>query len=147
VAQTATESLILDTDHFSLLLHDRLAAATLLRRLRDVTRPAVTTVVTMEEQSRGWLAQIKKFNDEPPRLIEAYREFQLVFDIGEQWTILPWTPEASSVFARLRVTRPRIGTADLRIAAITISVSGTLLSRNLKDFARVPGLRVENWLD
>lgn len=39
-----------------------------------------------------------------------------------------------------------IGTMDLRIAAIAIANEATLLSRNLKDFARVPDLKVEDWL-
>ena len=36
---------------------------------------------------------------------------------------------------------------DLKIAAIALSHAALLLSRNLVDFTRVPGLRVENWLD
>jgi tRNA(fMet)-specific endonuclease VapC len=34
---------------------------------------------------------------------------------------------------------------DLKIAAIALANDATLLSRNLSDFARVPGLRVEDW--
>jgi tRNA(fMet)-specific endonuclease VapC len=41
----------------------------------------------------------------------------------------------------------RIGTMDLRIASITLAHDATLLTRNSVDFARVPGLRFENWLD
>jgi tRNA(fMet)-specific endonuclease VapC len=41
----------------------------------------------------------------------------------------------------------RIGTLDLKIAAITIAHDATLLTRNTVDFAKVPGLRFENWLD
>ncbi len=36
---------------------------------------------------------------------------------------------------------------DLRIASIVIANGATLLTRNLKDFTRVPDLRVENWLE
>jgi predicted nucleic acid-binding protein len=36
---------------------------------------------------------------------------------------------------------------DLKIACITIVNQGTLLTRNSKDFAKVPGLHFENWLD
>lgn len=36
---------------------------------------------------------------------------------------------------------------DLRIASIVLANGATLLSRNLRDFDRVPGLRVENWLE
>jgi tRNA(fMet)-specific endonuclease VapC len=36
---------------------------------------------------------------------------------------------------------------DLKIASIAISHDATLLTRNTVDFAQVPGLRFENWLD
>ena len=41
----------------------------------------------------------------------------------------------------------RIGTQDLRIASVALSIDAVVLSRNLRDFRQVPGLRVENWLD
>jgi tRNA(fMet)-specific endonuclease VapC len=41
----------------------------------------------------------------------------------------------------------KIGRPDLLIAAITLAARGTLVTRNLKDFRLVPGLRVENWAD
>jgi tRNA(fMet)-specific endonuclease VapC len=34
---------------------------------------------------------------------------------------------------------------DLKIAATAIANNATLLSRNLKDFNKVPGLKVEDW--
>ena len=34
---------------------------------------------------------------------------------------------------------------DLRIAAITIARDALLISKNLTDFRKVPGLRVEDW--
>jgi tRNA(fMet)-specific endonuclease VapC len=41
----------------------------------------------------------------------------------------------------------RIGTMDLKIASICLAHDALLLSRNRVDFEKVPGLRVENWLD
>jgi tRNA(fMet)-specific endonuclease VapC len=36
---------------------------------------------------------------------------------------------------------------DLRIASIALANNGTLLTRNLKDFERIDGLKLRNWLD
>ncbi|MBM3862272.1 MAG: type II toxin-antitoxin system VapC family toxin [Verrucomicrobia bacterium] len=47
----------------------------------------------------------------------------------------------------LRKHRLRVGTMDLKIASICLAHDATLLTRNLADFQKVPGLRVENWLD
>ena len=62
-------------------------------------------------------------------------------------TILPFDREAANIFHRLRPLHRRTGTMDLKIAAICIAHDATLLTRNLVDFEKVPGLRVENWLD
>ncbi len=41
----------------------------------------------------------------------------------------------------------KIGRADLLIAAITLAREATLVTRNVKHFRQVPGLKVENWVD
>jgi tRNA(fMet)-specific endonuclease VapC len=51
---------------------------------------------------------------------------------------------AGREFDRLRGLRLSVGTADLKVAAITISQGAVLLSRNLKDFKKIPGLKVED---
>jgi tRNA(fMet)-specific endonuclease VapC len=48
---------------------------------------------------------------------------------------------------RLRQAGIRIGTMDLKIAAIALTHDAMLLSRNLSDFKKVPGLRVEDWTE
>ena len=53
--------------------------------------------------------------------------------------------DASAGFPALRRLRLRIGSMDLKVAAIVLSQNGLLLSRNLRDFRQVPGLRVEDW--
>jgi tRNA(fMet)-specific endonuclease VapC len=41
----------------------------------------------------------------------------------------------------------KTGRGDLLIACITLAHGATLVTRNTKDFAHVPGLRLENWAD
>jgi tRNA(fMet)-specific endonuclease VapC len=54
---------------------------------------------------------------------------------------------AASRFDDLRSQRLRLGAKDLKIAATAFVDNALLLSANRRDFERVPGLRVENWLD
>jgi tRNA(fMet)-specific endonuclease VapC len=53
--------------------------------------------------------------------------------------------EAQIQFAKLRRQQVRIGTQELRIAAIALSKNATLVTRNTRDFAKVPGLHIVDW--
>ena len=74
------------------------------------------------------------------RLIERVNFFA-------RWVVLNLDAESTASFQRFRSEGIRIGTMDLRIACIAIAHDATLLTRNTVDFAQVPGLRFENWLD
>ncbi|NTV58834.1 MAG: type II toxin-antitoxin system VapC family toxin [Deltaproteobacteria bacterium] len=39
-----------------------------------------------------------------------------------------------------------IGAMDMLIGAHAVSASMTLVTNNIKEFSRIPGLRLENWL-
>ncbi len=47
----------------------------------------------------------------------------------------------------LRALRLGVGTNDLRIAAIALEESATVITRNLRDSQCIPGLPCENWAD
>lgn len=139
--------IVLDTDHLSTFQWARSATAVALRdRLRATAEPVATTVVSLEEQARGWLAEITR-KRKPKDQIPPYRKFQELFPFFAGWTILPWTEAAVEQFQALKSQRIRIGTMDLKIASIVLSHEGTLLTRNRADFEQVPRLRIENWLD
>ena len=59
--------------------------------------------------------------------------------------ILPYTAAAEAEVERLKRLKVRIGTNDLRIAAIAIAHGATLATRNARDFTLVPGLLLEVW--
>ena len=77
--------------------------------------------------------------------VEAYRRLLQHLDNYRRIPVLPFGEAAAVAFQQLRRARRRIGTMDLKIAAIVVSRGATLLSRNLVDFRQVPGLQVEDW--
>lgn len=75
-----------------------------------------------------------------------YRRVAEFIEMLTEWPILLWDEATVEEYERLRWLRNRIGTQDLKIAAIAIANDALLLSANLRDFERVPGLKVEDWL-
>ena len=138
--------LVLDTDHMSEFQRGiSEPSAQLKARLEYTDEIIATSIITLEEQTRGWLAR-RHHETNPQKQIELYAQLQLLFDFFANWVILEWNDDAVVIFERLRKSKVRIGTMDLKIASITLANDATLLSRNLRDFQRVPGLRVEDWL-
>jgi len=133
---------ILDSDHVTL---QQRRHPVVVQRLADVSSAHVfVSIVTVEEQLRGWLALIRRA-PAPERLIAAYASLHRAVGYFAQVNILDYSVDAANHFASLRAQRIRIGTQDLRIAAMTLAVSGILVTRNRVDFQQVPGLFLEDW--
>jgi tRNA(fMet)-specific endonuclease VapC len=66
-----------------------------------------------------------------------------------EWMVLRIDEAACRTFESLMAERRlrRIGRADLLIASITIANKATLVTRNVRDFQLVAGLKMENWVD
>lgn len=64
--------------------------------------------------------------------------------------ILPYAVGASHTYGTLRTSLERagrvIGANDMLIAAHALSLGAILVTDNIAEFARIQGLRVENWL-
>lgn len=65
--------------------------------------------------------------------------------------VLPFGTQAAEVYGPLRAQLEsegrRLDEPDLRIASIALARSLTLVTGNVRHFARIPELRVENWLE
>ena len=65
-------------------------------------------------------------------------------------TVLPFDARAAHAYGVLRAQLQKagklIGPLDMLIAGHAISLGAMLVTNNVREFARVPGLRVENWL-
>ena len=134
---------ILDTDCMSLLERDNAASSVLRRRLATATDVA-TTIVNFEEQMRGWLAYVAK-SREMEQQIAAYAQLYRFLENYRTITVLPFEDVAAAELRNLQARKIRIGTMDLKIAAIAIAHEALLISRNLADFEQVPQLRVADW--
>jgi len=137
---------VLDTDHASELGMRSAAGLHLLQRLDAAREDAAITAITVEEGMRGWLAEIRRHPD-PARQMAAYDHLVRQVELFAAWAILPWDQDAVEAFNRLRAQGVRVGTQDMKIASIALARDVPLLTRNTVDFAKVPGLRFENWLD
>ena len=59
--------------------------------------------------------------------------------------LLSFTEPAITWYEQLKSMKLRIGTMDLRIAALALAHGAILVIRNVQDFQGVPGLAIENW--
>ena len=64
-------------------------------------------------------------------------------------TLVPFDEQATHTYAGLKDTLVRAGTPigpmDMLIAATALANDAILVTNNVREFSRVPGLRVENW--
>ena len=136
---------ILDTDILSLLELTNSSALALQMRLDRIDdEEIVTSVITYEAQMRGWLAKGARA-DTIEKMLVVYERMRRHLQTFRDLTVLPFDKESAHQFEMLRQARIRIGTMDLKIAAICLANNAVLLSRNLQHFQQVPGLKVEDW--
>ncbi len=138
--------IILDTDCISLL--ERKSGAEFYRlsaKLAEFSTDEVTTtIITFEEQMRGWMAFIAKANS-IEKQVSAYAKLSRFVENYRYIPILGFDENAGRIFQDLKNRKIRVGTMDLKIASIAISQNALLISRNLSDYDQIPNLRVEDW--
>jgi tRNA(fMet)-specific endonuclease VapC len=138
--------IVLDTDHMSVLERNTQPGSTTLRAHLAHLPPdeVVTTIISYEEQMQGWMAYLAQSRAVAQQVV-AYGRLLQHLDNYRRIPVLVFDETAAVVFQRLRRARLRVGTMDLKIAAIVLSRDALLLSKNLMGFGQVPGLQVEDW--
>ena len=137
---------LLDTDHISFL--QRRSGTEFARLMIRISQYPPTdfalSVVSLHEQVLG----AHNFINRARSNTDIMRGYALLLEILEGFAlapVLPFDNTAIAVFDEMRRQRVRVSTMDLRIAAIAMSRSLILLTRNVGDFSRVPGLVTEDW--
>ena len=80
------------------------------------------------------------------RVLENLQRLEVFVSAFES---LPFDDLAAEHYGGLRVSLKRagspIGANDMLIAAIALAYRATLVTRNIGEFSRVPGLQIEEW--
>lgn len=134
---------LLDTDTLSLLEqgHTEVLKQVNRHRVADIMTPAIS----VQEQMQGFLAALKRART-AQQLARAYD--MLVAQLLPVWgrfSVASFSEPAILRFEQLRLLRLNVGLMDLRIAATALENGLTVVTRNLRDFRRVPGLLTVDW--
>ncbi len=133
---------VLDTDCISLLRDNHPEVS---RRVRALPRSdCAITVITVEEQLNGWYTFLRKASH-PEHGERAYRQLGEAVLYLARLPILPFTLPAIARFEALKKQKLNVRANDLRITAIAREVGAVVVTRNVRDFQRVPNLAVEDW--
>jgi tRNA(fMet)-specific endonuclease VapC len=133
---------VLDTDHLTLYYH---GDPIVVQRVdsRAPTELAIS-VLTVDEQLTGWYTLTRQAR-RPEEVARAYAHLgEAVLRLG-RWRILPYTDAAIARVTQLKTLRLNVRLMDLRIAAVAMENQAVVVTRNRRDFGRIPGLSVEDW--
>jgi len=135
---------ILDTDCFSLRQrNDQM----MVQRLEVNAENLAVTIVTVEEVIHGRFNVIRQASapSQADKLVLAYTKLWDTLDDFTILNILKFDQNAFTIYTEFRSHIRRIGTRDLRIAAIVLANNAILVTRNNRDFSQVPDLAQEDW--
>jgi tRNA(fMet)-specific endonuclease VapC len=138
---------LLDTDTIS-LFHAGHSGVVARMGMVGVSEIVATTVITQAEILKARYDFLLKAQDG-----EQLQRAQQWLDSSESLLAdLHIFPADASVAARFDLLRSqkklkKIGRADLLIACMALSHEATLVTRNLRHFRQVPGLKLDNWAD
>ena len=129
---------MLDTD--TCIFITRKSAPVLLERIESVPlAQQCISVVTLAELLYGVQLSARK------------KATQQVVDLfARHVEVLDWTPDAARHYAEIRADLKKkgqqLGANDMLIAAHARSIEAVIVTNNAKDFGRVKGLKLENWM-
>jgi tRNA(fMet)-specific endonuclease VapC len=136
---------LLDTDYLSLLQQEfSRERAAIVTNINLCPGDVAVSVVSFHEQVLGCHNAINQARTRDD-LIDGYARLQRVIRSYTTFVVLPFDTAAAAAFDSLKAQKVRISTMDRRIAAVALSQKLVLVTRNVRDFGKVPGLRTEDW--
>lgn len=102
------------------------------------------SVITVEEVWDGWQAVVRKAKT-PNAVGAAYGRLTDTLTELRNWPVTTFSPAAVGRYAGLKRLKLNVRANDLKIAAIGLETGAVVVTHNTRDFARVPGLTIEDW--
>ncbi|HEX3146954.1 MAG TPA: type II toxin-antitoxin system VapC family toxin [Gemmataceae bacterium] len=133
---------VLDTDIISLYQHNHPMVCAAVQS-HPISELAIT-VLAVEEQLSGWYNELRKAK-KTAALAAVYHRMALTVRFLGHLPILSFTEPAIDRYEDLKRLKLKIKKTDLRIAAIALENNAIVVTRNVRDFGRVPGLQIEDW--
>lgn len=136
---------ILDTDTATLFLHYADQYPNLRKKVESIPAQQIwISIVTVTEFMRGALNYLKKREQKGEFVIGFELASTLIADL-KKLQILPFDDHAEKIYKAMPASVKRIGTRDCQIAAIAISLGFTVITRNTRDFQRIPDVQFVDW--
>jgi tRNA(fMet)-specific endonuclease VapC len=102
------------------------------------------SIVTLREIMEGRIHEISRAKP-PQKTIDAYNGLRTSAAFIASYAVEPFTLGSLARFEVLTKLRLNVAKDDLRTAAIALEAGAIVVTRNLRDFRRVPGLTCEDW--
>jgi tRNA(fMet)-specific endonuclease VapC len=137
---------ILDSDIYSLGSYDY---EPVTRRLASCKDQVAITIITRLEVLTGRAASVLKASDSE-QLRQAQSRLLDSEAILSGFHLIWFDDAAFEILERMRANKKlsrKMGLKDLLIACIALAHDATLVTRNTKDFANIPNLKLDNWAE
>lgn len=133
---------LLDTDMFSLFLQ---TDVNVVRAVIAHSFDALSvSVITVQEVWNGWAAAISRAKT-PDQLALGYSRLAGTLNELRNWVVVPFSVAAIARYESFKQQKLNVGGNDLRIASIALELGATVVTRNRRDFSRIPGMVIEDW--
>ncbi len=133
---------VLDTDTLSLLQERH--TIVLARVAACPPDDLAIAVVSVEEQLSGWYRLLRRAQ-KPEKLAKVYDRLTVAVRSLSRLSILSFSEAAIYRAKSLQASKLNVRKMDLCIAAIALEHQAIVVTRNVRDFGRVPNLTVEDW--
>lgn len=134
---------LLDTDTLSLLEqgHGRVLSHVNSHPVLDIA----VSAISIQEQMQGFQAALSRARTHQQTASAYTMLVTRLLPVWGRFPVLAFTEPAILRFEQLRSLRLNVGLMDLRIAAVALENGLTVVTRNQRDFGRIPGLALADW--